>query len=71
MRKQNERNANNTSKQRNAIVSTARNGNYNFNDIFAIETTCQTATLTFYIKEEVVFIFISGKLLAANICEVK
>lgn len=59
----NERNKNYTSKQRNEIVSSAKNDNYNLNNIICVtETSCQTATLKFYRGEkDSFFIFISGK----------
>lgn len=69
IQKKNERNKNYTSKQRNEIVSSAKNDNYYLNNIICVtETSCQTATLKFYRGErDSFFIFISGKFLATKI----
>lgn len=65
----NQRNENYTSKQRNEIVFSAKNDNYNLNNIIRVtETSCQTATLKFYRGErDSFFIFISDKFLATKI----
>lgn len=59
IQKKNERNKNYTSKQRNEIVSSAKNDNYNLNNIIWVtETSCQTATLKFYHGERDTFFYL-------------